>query len=64
MFCQQLLVVMRRVLRATIREVNTAFGWLAWGDGHVERSDCQIPFHTITDSPPNDTARIEIKDNC
>lgn len=31
--------------------------------GHVQRPDCQISLHAITDSPTDDTPRIEIDDD-
>jgi hypothetical protein len=40
--------------------MNAPFGWLTQSQCHIQCADCQIPFHTITDSPANDTSRIQV----
>lgn len=33
------------------------------GYGHVQRTDRQIPLHSIADRPTNDAARVQIQDD-
>ena len=47
---QDFLVVMRAVLAAAIRMVNTAFGRPSQSDGHVQSPDREVAFHSVTDS--------------
>ena len=50
-FSQDFLIVMRTVLAAAIRVLNTAFGWPAQGNGHVQGTDRQVLFHPVADRP-------------
>ena len=62
MFFEPFLIIVGAVLASTIGMVNAAFGGLAQGDGHVQRPDHQVTFHTVTDGPANDAARKQIQD--
>ena len=63
MFFEPFLIIVGAVLASTIGMVNAAFGGLAQGDGHVQRPDHQVTFHTVADGPANDAARKQIQDN-
>ena len=52
---QYLLVIVRTVLRPTVRMMDAAFGRLPECDGHVQRPDREVPFHPVRDSPANDS---------
>jgi hypothetical protein len=43
--------------------VNAAPGRLAQSNGHVQRGDRQISIHAVNDSPADDAARVQIKDD-
>ena len=63
MLLKTFLIVTRTVLRPAIGMVDAAL----WGSpqchGHIQRTDCQIAFYTVADSPPKDTARLKIDDH-
>ena len=63
MLARELLIVMRTVLRPTIRVMNASLRRLPQRYGHVQCPDCQVPFHTIADGPADNTAGIQIKDH-
>ena len=44
---QDLLVVVRAVLRPAVRVVDAAFCWRTEGNRHLQRSNGQVPFHPI-----------------
>ena len=60
---QASLILVGTVLRAAIRMMNTALGWLPQRYRHIQRADRQIPLHTITHGPADDPARIKIDDH-
>ena len=60
---QALLIRVGTILRAAIRMVNAAFGRLAQCHSHVQRTDREILFHAVTDSPADDAPGVQIKDN-
>jgi hypothetical protein len=43
--------------------MNASFRRLPQRHGYVQRSDRQVPLHTIADSPTNDVPRIQIDDD-
>jgi hypothetical protein len=51
MLANDLLIVMRTILAASIRVMDAFFGRCPEGCGHVQSPGCQAPFHPITDSP-------------
>jgi len=63
MLALNLLIVVRTILRPAIRVVNAAFGWPSERNGHLQRSDCKIPFHTIVDRPADPPPRMQIQDH-
>jgi hypothetical protein len=60
---QLLLIFMGTVLAAAIRMEDAAFGGLPQVCRHIERPDCQILLHSVTDRPANDTATVQIKND-
>ena len=60
---QDLLVVVRTILRPTIRVMNAAFGWLPERDGHLQRPDREVTLHAVTHSPADDASGIQIQDH-
>ena len=63
MLGKTLLILVGTILRPAIRVVNAVLGRLSQCHGHVQCLDCQIPFHAITDSPADDAAGVQIKDD-
>lgn len=41
------LIIMGAILTATISVMDATFGWLAQGNGHIERPDHQIALHAV-----------------
>ena len=50
-------------MAAAIRVENAALGRIAQPHRHIQRTDRQILFHPVADSPANDTAAMQIKDD-
>ena len=63
MLAQDLLVVVRTILRPAIRVVNAAFGWRSERNRHLQRSDRKITFHPVADSPSNHTTGMQVQDH-
>ncbi len=55
MQAQDVLIIMRTILAATIRVVNAAFGWCPECNRHLQRPDRQITLHAIAHSLANHT---------
>ena len=60
---QELLILVRTVLGPTIRMMNATFRWLPYGHGHIQCADGEVAFHPVADSPTDDAARIQVKDD-
>ena len=60
---QDLLIIVRAVLRPAIRMVDAAFGRRPGGHGHVERTGRQVAFHSVAHGPTNDAPGTPIKDD-
>ena len=54
---------MRAKLTATIGAMDATFGWLAQGNGHIERPDRQIAPHAVANGPANHASSINIHDD-
>ena len=52
MLLESFLIIARTVLRPAIRMMNAALGWLTKRYSHIQRPDCQIPFHPVADHCP------------
>ena len=63
MLAQNLLVVVRAILRPAIRVMNAACGWLPERDGHLQCPDPQVALHPITDSPADNAPGMQVQDN-
>ena len=50
-------------MTAAIGVKNAALGRLTQPHRHIQRPDRQILFHPVADSPANDTAAMQIKDD-
>jgi hypothetical protein len=59
---QELLIVVRAVLRSAIRVMDTAWWWPSDCDGHVQGTQCQILLHAVADRPADYAARKQIND--
>jgi len=53
MLAQDLLIIVRTILRPAIRVMDAAFGWSPERDGHLQSPDRKVTLHTVTDSPAN-----------
>ena len=60
---QDLLVVVRTILRTAIRVMNAVLGWLSERDCHFQRPDRQVTFHPVAYSPSNDTTGMQVQDH-
>ncbi|EEW61207.1 conserved hypothetical protein [Ruegeria sp. TrichCH4B] len=60
MFAQQLLIIVRTVLRSAMRMVDAAFRGLPERDGHLQRPDRQVVLHAIADCPADDAAGMAL----
>ena len=63
MLAQKLLLIMRTILAPTIRVMDAAFRWLSERNGHLQRSDRKITFHTIADRPADHPPRMQVQDH-
>ena len=63
MLGQTLLIHVGTILRPAIRMVNAVLGRLPQSYSHVQRPDRQIPLHAVADSPADNAARVQIKDD-
>ena len=63
MLAQDLLIIVRTILAATVRVMNTAFRRCPECNRHLQRPDRQVPFHAIAYSPTNDTPRMQVQDH-
>ena len=63
MLAQDLLIVMRTVLRPAIRVVDAASGRYSERNCHFQRTDRQIPLHPIADRPANHATRMQVEDH-
>ena len=52
---QDLLVVVRTILRPTIRVMDAVLGRLTERDGHLQSPDRKVAFHPVRDRPANYT---------
>ena len=57
MLAQDLLVIMRAVLAASIGVMDASFGRCPEGYGHLERPDRKITLHPVADGPTEDAPR-------
>ena len=64
MLAQDLLVIVRIILRPTIRVIDEAFGWRSERNRHLQSPDCQVPFHPIARGPTNNAAGMQVQDDC
>ena len=51
---QQLLVIVRAILASTVPMMDTAFGWLAQINRHLQGTHCQIFLQPVADGPADD----------
>ena len=63
MLAQDLLVIVRAVLAATIGVMDAAFGWCSEGYGHLQRPDRQITLHAVTDRPTDNAPGVQVQDH-
>ena len=63
MLAQDLLIVVRTILAATIRMMDAALWGRTECDGHLQRPDRQIAFHPIANRPADHTPRMQIQDH-
>jgi len=63
MLTQDFLIVVRTILATPVRMVNAVFGRPAQSNGHVQRPDCQVPFHSVADGPADDTPGIKVQNH-
>ena len=61
-FSQDFLIVMRTVLAAAISVVNTAFGWPAQGNGHVQGTVRQVLLQPVVDRPTYHPPRMQVQE--
>ena len=62
---QNLLIVMRAVLRPAIRMMDAVLGRLPQGDGHVQGSNRQVALHAVADCPADHTTGMQVQnDGC
>ena len=57
---QDLLVIVKAVLAATIGVVDAAFGWCSEAYGHLQCTDRKVVFHLISDVPSDDTSGMKV----
>ncbi len=62
MAAQDLLVVMRAVLRAAIRVMDAAGRRLAQVDSHLQSADRQVAFHAVADRPADHAPGMQVED--
>ena len=63
MLAQKLLIVVVTILATAIRMVDAARWWSPQRKGHVQRSDRQVAFHPVADSPADHAPGMQIKDD-
>lgn len=63
MIAQDLLIIMRTILAATVSVMDTAFWWRSECNGHVQSSDRQVTLHPVTDRPANHAPRMQVEDH-
>gem|GEM_PF-4064849 len=55
MLAQDLLIIVRAVLRPAICMMDAAFERLPERDGHIQRADRQVTLHAVTHSPTDNS---------
>jgi len=63
MLPQDFLIIVRAILRSTVRVVNTLWRRLAQIDRHLQGTDRKVAFHAIGHGPADDASGIEINDH-
>ena len=62
MLAQDIPVIVRTILAATVGMIDAALGRCPECDGDLQRSDRQIAFHSVTNGPADQSARMQIQD--
>ena len=63
MLAQDLLIVVRTILRSTVRMMDAALGRCPECDGHLQRPDRQVTFHPVADRPADHAAGMQVQDH-
>ena len=63
MLAQDLLVVVRTILRPAIRVVNAVFGWRSERNRHLQCPDRKVTFHPIANSPADHSPGMQVEDD-
>ena len=63
MLAQDLLVIVRTILTATVGMMDAALGRRSECYGHVQSPDRQVTLHPIADGPTNDWPRMKVQDH-
>ena len=63
MFAQDLLVIMRTILAASVAVMDASLRWPAQGDRHVQGADRQVFLHTVADGPTDHPTGMEVQND-